>query len=50
LLLEAVVLHREGTERLFASGRGAAEKADGLGREVADRLLAQGADRLILQN
>jgi hydroxymethylbilane synthase len=46
LLLEAVVLNAAGTERLFASGRATADAA-ALGREVADRLLQQGAGRLI---
>ncbi len=46
LLLEAVVLNPAGTERLFTSGRGITDAA-ALGQEVADRLLQQGAGRLI---
>jgi hydroxymethylbilane synthase len=47
LLLEVVVNSPDGKERLFASERGPAVDSAALGREVAERLLAQGADRLI---
>jgi hydroxymethylbilane synthase len=47
LVLEAVVLNPAGTERLFASTRATADAA-ALGQEVADRLLRQGAARLIV--
>jgi hydroxymethylbilane synthase len=47
LVLEAVVLSPEGRERIFAAGRGSTANSVSLGQEVADRLLAQGADRLI---
>jgi hydroxymethylbilane synthase len=47
LVLEAVVLSPNGRERIFAEGRGPAASSVRLGQEVADRLLAQGADRLI---
>jgi hydroxymethylbilane synthase len=47
LLLEAVVLNPAGTERLLASGRSSAADSAALGREVAERLLRQGAGRLI---
>lgn len=46
-MLEAVVYSSDGKERIFAAGRGAAAIAAAVGREVAERLLAQGADRLI---
>jgi hydroxymethylbilane synthase len=47
LVLEAVVLSPDGRERIFAEGRGPAASPAQLGQEVANRLLAQGADRLI---
>lgn len=47
LVLEAVVCSPDGRERIFAAGRGAVTDAVSLGQEVADHLLAQGADRLI---
>ncbi|HEY2250702.1 MAG TPA: hydroxymethylbilane synthase [Planctomycetaceae bacterium] len=47
LVLEAVVLSPDGRERIFAEGHGPAASCAQLGQEVADRLLAQGADRLI---
>jgi hydroxymethylbilane synthase len=47
LLLEAVVCSTDGRERIVAAGRGPTVEPAALGREVADRLLAQGADRLI---
>jgi hydroxymethylbilane synthase len=46
-VLEAVVLGPDGRERIFAIGQGPTVDPAALGREVADRLLAQGADRLI---
>jgi hypothetical protein len=42
-----VVLNPAGTERLLASGRSSAADSAALGREVAERLLEQGAARLI---
>ena len=45
--LEAVVYSPDGKERIFACGRGPTVHPALLGQEVADRLLAQGADRLI---
>jgi hydroxymethylbilane synthase len=47
LLLDAVVLNPTGTERLIASGRSLTADPAALGREVAERLLQQGAARLI---
>jgi hydroxymethylbilane synthase len=47
LVLEAVVLSPDGRERIFAEGRGPELSSAQLGQEVADRLLAQGANRLI---
>lgn len=47
LVLEAVVLSPDGRERISAEGHGPAANATALGQEVADRLLAQGANRLI---
>lgn len=47
LQLEAVVLNPAGTERLFASARSRASDPSALGRQVAERLLEQGAGRLI---
>jgi hydroxymethylbilane synthase len=47
LVLEAVVFSPDGKERLFAEGRGPTVDSARLGQEVAERLLAQGADRLI---
>ncbi len=49
LVLEAVVFSPAGAQRIFAAGRGVAEDPAALGREVAERLLQQGADRLIAQ-
>ncbi len=47
LVLEAVVLGPDGKEWIFASESGRSEDAVALGQIVADRLLRQGADRLI---
>src|SRR5262249_15529400 len=47
LQLEAVVLNPAGTERLTASTRGPSVDPGAVGREVAERLLEQGAARLI---
>ena len=47
LVLEAVVYSPDGNKRIFAAGRGPTVHSAPLGREVADHLLAQGADRLI---
>jgi hydroxymethylbilane synthase len=47
LSLEAVVLSPDGSERLTASAQGPLNASAALGVEVADLLLAQGADRLI---
>jgi hydroxymethylbilane synthase len=47
LVLEAVVFSPDGRERIFAEGRGPAVDSALLGQEVAERLRAQGADRLI---
>lgn len=47
LVLEAVVLSPDGNRRIFAEGRGSTVDSAQLGEEVAERLLAQGADRLI---
>jgi hydroxymethylbilane synthase len=52
LLLEAVVCNPDGTERIFATGSTAtgstaSGNAATLGRSVAEKLLQQGADRLI---
>lgn len=45
--LEAVVLSRDGSERLVASESGPASDPASIGRLVADNLRRQGADRLI---
>jgi hydroxymethylbilane synthase len=47
LVLEAVVCSPDGKQRVFAEGRGLAVNAAPLGDDVAERLLHQGADRLI---
>ena len=46
-MLEAVVFSPDGRQRIFAEGRGDVVGAAALGCEVAERLLQQGADRLI---
>lgn len=47
LLLEAVVLSPDGTERLSAAARGLNTAAAALGIQVAELLVQQGAERLI---
>jgi hydroxymethylbilane synthase len=47
LVLEAVVLSPNGKQRIFADGEGPATQPAALGRDVADRLLQQGAGELI---
>jgi hydroxymethylbilane synthase len=47
LRLTAVVLSRNGTQRLIAESEDDIEQADPLGRRVAQELLAQGAAKLI---
>ena len=47
VVLEAVVCSPDGKERIFADGRGRAVDSAHVGQEVAERLLAQGADRWI---
>jgi hydroxymethylbilane synthase len=47
VVLEAVVFSPNGRERIFAEGREPAVDSALLGLEVAERLLAQGAERLI---
>jgi hydroxymethylbilane synthase len=47
LTLEAVVLSADGRQRLIASGQSAPNDAEKLGREVAEKLLQQGADVLL---
>ena len=47
LVLEGVVLSPDGKERIFATETGRSDNAVSLGQLVADRLLRQGADRLI---
>jgi hydroxymethylbilane synthase len=47
LLLDAVVLSGDGARRVTASGKGAPEQAELLGREVAQALIDQGATELI---
>jgi porphobilinogen deaminase len=47
LLLEAVVLHPNGTARIGASATMPTEAASQLGQSVAKDLLNQGADQLI---
>jgi porphobilinogen deaminase len=42
-----VVLSFDGTERLTAAGTGPPESAEQIGRDVARRLIDQGAARLI---
>jgi hydroxymethylbilane synthase len=45
--LEAVVLSANGRERLHEGGTGSRGDPESLGREVAQRLLGRGADRLV---
>jgi hydroxymethylbilane synthase len=47
MVLEGVVLSPDGTQRVFADGYDSAANAEALGRIVAERLLQQGAGRLI---
>lgn len=47
LVLEAAVLAPDGSERVRDTVRGAPAQAEALGRELAERLLEQGADRLL---
>lgn len=47
LVLEAVVYSPDGKERIFASGRDLMANSADMGRDVAERLLAKGANRLI---
>ena len=50
LHLEAVVLDAAGRERISAAGMAPITAADALGRNVAQALCRQGADRLIAPN
>ncbi|MGE5191950.1 MAG: hydroxymethylbilane synthase [Deltaproteobacteria bacterium] len=50
LLLAAVVLSPDGKEWVFAEGTGRSAHAASLGQLVADRLLQQGAERLIVSS
>ncbi|WP_425614910.1 hydroxymethylbilane synthase [Anatilimnocola sp. NA78] len=47
LLLQATVLHPDGTKKLAAEGLAPPLQAEGLGREVAQQLIDQGATELI---
>ena len=47
LVLDAVVLNHEGTERLSAGGRASIEEAEQLGVSIANELLDAGASELI---
>lgn len=47
LELDAVVLNRSGSQRLFDTGQGLLEEAESLGAEIAERLLECGAAALI---
>ncbi len=47
LVLDAVVLETNGTERLNANAAADPEDAETLGRDVAANLIEQGAERLI---
>jgi hydroxymethylbilane synthase len=47
LVLEGVVLSPDGKQRVFADGRDSTANAEALGHVVAERLLQQGAGRLI---
>jgi hypothetical protein len=46
-VLEGVVLSPDGKLRVFAEGRDSTANAEPLGHAVAERLLQQGAGRLI---
>jgi hydroxymethylbilane synthase len=47
LTLEAVVLSHDGTQRLHAASSGSIENFVSIGRQVAEKLRQQGADKLI---
>lgn len=47
MALDVAVFDPDGLERLFVSATGPRDNPDGLGRQVAEQLRAQGADRLL---